>query len=67
MDAGLQTGKELFNTGMSRFLPGANTFWGSLKYYFLVDNQFVKKKVSHLGKFLAILSRLLSLQEHHHR
>lgn len=47
-DAGLQASKLALNTGISRFLPGATTFYDSLKYYFNVDNNYVKAKLSTL-------------------
>lgn len=42
---GLQYARETVRGSVAQYMPGATTFWGSLRHYFDVNNSFVVKKL----------------------
>jgi hypothetical protein len=44
LDIGMSAGAAFAASSMSRFVPGAEGLYGSLKYYFAVNNTYVQKK-----------------------
>ena len=47
---GMQYGKQLVASGVSRYMPGASSFWNALRYYFDVNNSYVKNKLRVRGR-----------------
>lgn len=43
---GLNAGQNMINQQRDKWMPGVSGFWHSLKYYFLVSNSFVVKKIT---------------------
>lgn len=43
--AGLSAGSNFLNNNVKAHLTGVTAFWGSLRYYFDVNNQYVKNKL----------------------
>lgn len=41
----MNTAQDFLSKQSERYLPGAYGIWGSLKYYFTVDNSYVKSRL----------------------
>ena len=42
---GMKYGKEMMQSSLARYLPGAAALWAALRYYFDVNNSYVKNKL----------------------
>jgi protein transport protein YIF1 len=46
LNVGGTMAKSFISSNMARYQPGVHGFWTSLKYYFAVDNSYVRKKLT---------------------
>ena len=45
LNLGVETTSNMFKSQRDKYMPGVSSFWQSLKFYFMVNNSYVQKKL----------------------